>query len=44
MADVALRGVHKSFGSTPVVHGIDPTQPVEKVLALDDIEVLEPRT
>src|SRR5262245_12774412 len=23
MADVALKGVHKSFGSTKVVHGID---------------------
>ena len=23
MADVTLKGVHKSFGSTPVVHGID---------------------
>jgi multiple sugar transport system ATP-binding protein len=23
MADVALKGVHKSFGSTPVVHGVD---------------------
>jgi len=23
MAAVALRGVHKSFGSTAVVHGVD---------------------